>query len=580
MATRKKAPKKAAKTASKKKSGRAKRVPSDLAIAQACKMRPVDEIAKKLGVPAKYLEHYGQYKAKVSLEGLSNGKTAGKLVLVSAMTPTKFGEGKTTTTVGLGQALAKLGKNVAIALREPSLGPCMGIKGGAAGGGYSQVVPMEDINLHFTGDLHAVSAAHNLLAACIDNAIFQNNNPLQIDPRRVLWPRVIDLNDRSLRQVVIGLGGTMQGVPRESGFDITAASEIMAILCLASSYTDLKKRISRIVVAFKYNGDPVTVQELGVAGALGALLKDALKPNLVQTLEGVPAFVHGGPFANIAQGTNTVLATKMAMAHADITVTEAGFGFDLGGEKFLHIKCRGAGLKPDAVVLVATCRALKLHGGLPPDGLKEPNLEALEGGLTNLEKHIHNVRKFGLPVVVAVNRFPGDTTEELHCVLNFCEKRGVPAAISDVHAGGGAGGMALGKLVAETLEAGTANFRPLYRLEEPVKAKIRTIAQEIYGAAEVVYEPAAEKDISEIERIGFGGLPICVAKTQNSLSDQAALLGAPRGFKLTVRRVHLSAGAGFLVPITGNILRMPGLPARPAALDVDINSRGEISGLF
>ncbi len=553
---------------------------SDLDIAHATAMRPIGEIAERLGIAPKFLHAFGPYKAKVDLKALPAGKKKGKLILVSAMSPTPLGEGKTTTTIGLGQALSTLGHKTCIALREPSLGPCMGIKGGATGGGHSQVLPMEDINLHFTGDIHAVSSAHNLLAACIDNSIFHSNQ-LELDPRRVVWPRVIDLNDRSLRRIVIGLGGTMQGVPRESGFDITAASEIMAILCLAENYVDLKDRLARIIIGFTYKGAPVTVKDLGVQGALGALLREALRPNLVQTIEGVPALVHGGPFANIAQGTNSVLATKMALAYADLVVTEAGFGFDLGGEKFLDIKCRSAGLAPSAVVVVATCRALKLHGGVPASEVTRENTAALQKGLPNLAKHLENVGKFGLHPAVAINRFPADSPKELSLIRKFCEGLGVPAAVSEVHARGGEGGLELGKIVADlAAKNGKRGYRPLYDTKDSLSKKIGTVAREIYGAAEVVYAEKARKDIAEIERIGLGLLPICMAKTQHSLSDQPELLGAPSGFTLTVREVHISAGAGFLVPITGNILRMPGLPAKPAALGVDIDAGGEISGLF
>ncbi|MEW6775693.1 MAG: formate--tetrahydrofolate ligase [Bdellovibrionota bacterium] len=564
--------------------GAAKALPAkpltDLEIAHATRMRPVTEIAEKLGLSPEHLHYYGQWKAKVDLAALEGKKLRGKLILVSAMTPTPLGEGKTTTTIGLGQALAQLGKHTAIALREPSLGPCMGIKGGATGGGYSQVLPMEDINLHFTGDIHAVSSAHNLLAACIDNSIFHANK-LNLDPRRVIWPRVIDLNDRSLRDVVIGLGGAMQGVPRESGFHITAASEVMAILCLSKNYVDLKERLSRIVIGFTYKGEPVTVKDLGIAGALAALLAEALRPNLVQTIEGVPAFVHGGPFANIAQGTNTVLATKMALSYADRVVTEAGFGFDLGGEKFLDIKCRSAGISPQAVVLVATCRALRLHGGIPAsEAGKKNDAAAVRRGLANLGKHLENVGKFGLSAVVAINHFPGDSEEELAAVRKFCDDLCVPSAVSDIHAKGGKGGLELARLVEETISKNGASFKPLYELSDSITRKIETVAREIYGAGKVEYAEKARKDMAEIQRIGLEKLPICIAKTQQSISDKPELLGAPSGYTLTVREVHISAGAGFLVPITGNMLRMPGLPEKPAALGVDIDEKGRISGLF
>ncbi len=553
---------------------------SDVEIAQTASMLPIAKVAAELGLTEDELELYGKYKAKVSLTAWERlkGRPDGKVVLVSAITPTPAGEGKTTNTVGLGDALRRLGKKVVIALREPSLGPCFGVKGGAAGGGYAQVVPMEDINLHFTGDIHAVTTAHNLLAAVLDNHL-HHGNELNIDPRRITWRRVMDLNERALRNIVLGLGGKANGVPREGGFDISVASEMMAILCLASDLEDMKARISRIIVAYTYDGKPVTAADLKVAGALTLLFKDAIKPNLVQTLENTPAFVHGGPFANIAHGCNSVMASKFALKMADILVTEAGFGADLGAEKFMDIKCRFAGLKPSAVVLVATVRALKLHGGVAKADLGQPNMGALEKGLANLTKHIENVGKFGLPAVVAVNAFPTDTPEELKFVEEKCAALGAEVALSEVWAKGGAGGEALAKKVLAAIDK-PKNFRFLYDEKLPIKNKIDTIAREIYGADGVSYTPAADKTIAELTALGFDKTPVCMAKTQYSLSDDAAKLGRPSGFTVTVREVRVSAGAGFLVAITGEIMTMPGLPKRPAAEAMDIDNSGRIVGLF
>ncbi|MFO7151698.1 MAG: formate--tetrahydrofolate ligase [Bacillota bacterium] len=555
---------------------------SDIEIAQEAKLEHIRDIAAKIGLTEDDIEYYGRYKAKVDyniLKRLENKKDA-KLILTTAINPTPAGEGKTTTTVGLGDALRKLGKNSMIALREPSLGPVFGVKGGAAGGGYAQVVPMEDINLHFTGDLHAIGAANNLLAAMVDNHIYQGNE-LGIDPRRVVWKRCIDMNDRQLRFVVDGLGGKANGVPREDGFDITVASEVMAIFCLATDLEDLKKRLSRIVVAYTYDGRPVTAGDLKAQGAMAALLKDAFKPNLVQTLEGTPAFVHGGPFANIAHGCNSIIATKLALKLADYVVTEAGFGADLGAEKFLDIKCRVAGIKPDAVVIVATIRALKYNGGVPREKLGEENLEALRKGLPNLLKHVENITvKFGLPAVVAINRFPTDTEAEIELVKEECAKMGVKAVLSEVWAKGGEGGIELAKEVLRLIDEGKNNYKPLYPLEMGIAEKIETIAKEIYGADGVEFTAAAKRDIETIEKIGFRNVPVCIAKTQYSLSDNPALLGRPTGFKITVRNVRISAGAGFAVALTGEIMTMPGLPKRPAAENIDVDETGRISGLF
>ncbi|MCE5284853.1 MAG: formate--tetrahydrofolate ligase [Pelosinus sp.] len=553
---------------------------SDVEIAQAAVMKPIVEVAKELNIPDEELELYGKYKTKVSLktwQRVKDQKNA-KLVLVTAINPTPAGEGKTTTTVGLGDAMRRLNKKVVIALREPSLGPCFGIKGGAAGGGYAQVVPMEDINLHFTGDFHAITSAHNLLAAIIDNHIHQGNE-LGIDPRRITWRRVLDLNERALRSVICGLGGKANGVPRESGFDITVASEMMAILCLASDLDDMKARIGRIIIGYTYAGKPVTAEELNVTGALTLLFKDAIKPNLVQTLENTPAFVHGGPFANIAHGCNSVMATKFALKLADVVVTEAGFGADLGAEKFLDIKCRFAGLKPDAVVIVATVRALKMHGGVPKTQLVGENMAALEKGMANLEKHIENMQKFGLPAVVAINAFPTDTEAELAFVREKCEALGAEVALSEVWAKGGEGGVELAEKVLSACEKPNS-FKFIYDEKAPIKDKILAIAREIYGADNVIYEPAAEKTIKELIELGYDKTPICMAKTQYSLSDDMAKIGRPTNFTITVREVRLAAGAGFLVALTGQIMTMPGLPKHPAAERMDIDNNGKIVGLF
>ena len=554
---------------------------SDIEIAQQAKMLKITEVAAKLGIPEEDIEMYGRYKAKLSM-GLIRRMEAekpGKLVLVTAITPTPAGEGKSTTTVGLAQGLAKINKNVIVALREPSLGPCMGVKGGAAGGGYSQVVPMEDINLHFTGDFHAITSAHMLLSAMVDNHV-QQGNALNIDPRRIVWKRVVDMNDRELRNIVVGLGGKAHGVPRQDGFDITVASEVMAILCLATSLRDLKERLSKIIVAYDYAGNAVTAGQINAHGAMAALLKDAVKPNLVQTLENVPAIIHGGPFANIAHGCNSVMATKTAMKLADYTITEAGFGADLGAEKFFDIKCRYAGLKPDAVVLVATVRALKMHGGVPKSELTTPNVEAVKKGIVNLEKHIENVQKFGVPLVVAINIFAQDTPEELEAVREHCAKHGVNVALSDVFARGGEGGIELAKEVVALAESGTANFKPIYESEMPLKEKIETVAREIYGADGVNFSKDAEKALADFEAMGYGNLPVCMAKTQYSFSDDQTLLGRPSGFKITIKNCRISAGAGFIVVLTGDIMTMPGLPKVPAAEKIDVSDEGVISGLF
>ena len=554
---------------------------SDIEIAQQAKMQKITDVAAKLGIGEEDIELYGRYKAKLSMDLIRRmeAEKPGKLVLVTAITPTPAGEGKSTTTVGLAQGLHKIGKKVIVALREPSLGPCMGIKGGAAGGGYSQVVPMEDINLHFTGDFHAITSAHMLLSAMLDNHI-QQGNALNIDPRRIVWKRVVDMNDRELRNIVVGLGGKAHGVPRQDGFDITVASEVMAILCLANGLHDLKERLSKIIVAYDYNGNPVTAGQIKAHGAMAALLKDAIKPNLVQTLENVPAIIHGGPFANIAHGCNSVMATKTCMKLADYTIIEAGFGADLGAEKFFDIKCRYAGLKPDAVVIVATVRALKMHGGVPKADLKTPNVEAVKAGLCNLEKHIENVKKFGVPAVVAINIFAQDTAEELEAVREHCAKHGVNVALSDVFAKGGEGGIELAKEVVALAESGKANFKPIYELDMPLKAKIETIAKEIYGADGVNYTKEADKALKEFEDLGYGNLPICMAKTQYSFSDDQTLLGRPSGFKITIKNCRIAAGAGFVVVLTGDIMTMPGLPKVPAAEKIDVSDEGVISGLF
>ena len=554
---------------------------SDIEIAQQAKMQKITDVAAKLGISEDDIELYGKYKAKLSYDLIRRvkDKKDGKLILVTAITPTPAGEGKSTTTVGLAQGLAKLGKKVIVALREPSLGPCMGIKGGAAGGGYSQVVPMEDINLHFTGDFHAITSAHMLLAAMLDNHI-QQGNALNIDPRRIAWKRVVDMNDRELRNIVVGLGGKAHGVPRQDGFDITVTSEVMAILCLASSLHDLKERLAKIIVAYDYNGNPVTAGQIKAQGAMAALLKDAVKPNLVQTLENVPAIIHGGPFANIAHGCNSVMATQTGLKLADYTITEAGFGADLGAEKFFDIKCRYAGLKPDAAVIVATVRALKMHGGVPKTELKTPNVEAVKKGLVNLEKHIENVKKFGVPCVVAINIFAQDTAEELEAVREHCAKHGVNVALSDVFAKGGEGGIDLAKEVIALADSGESKFAPIYPLDMSLKGKIETIAKEIYGADGVNYTKEADKALKEFEELGYGNLPICMAKTQYSFSDDPALLGRPSGFKITIRNCRIAAGAGFIVVLTGDVMTMPGLPKVPAAEKIDVTDDGVISGLF
>lgn len=553
---------------------------TDVEIAQEAQMQHIKEIAAKLGLTEDDIELYGKYKAKISLDAWNKVKNGpdGKLVLVTAINPTPAGEGKTTTSVGLADAFHKLGHKVAVALREPSLGPCFGLKGGAAGGGYAQVVPMEDINLHFTGDFHAITTAHNLLAAVIDNHI-QQGNALDIDVRRIAWKRVLDLNDRALRNVVIGLGGKAHGVPRETGFDITVASEMMAILCLASDLEDMKKRLGEIVVAYSRDGRAIRAEELNVTGALTLLFKDAIKPNLVQTLEGTPALIHGGPFANIAHGCNSVMATKFALKFADIAITEAGFGADLGAEKFLDIKCRFAGIHPDAVVIVATVRALKMHGGVPKIELGKVDMAALEKGLANLTKHIENVHKFGLPAVVAINAFPTDTKEELDFVEEKCNALGASVALSEVWAKGGEGGVELAEKVLEAMKQ-PADFHYMYEVEQSIPEKIEAIAKAIYGADGVDFTAPAKKQLAEIEALGLDKMPICMAKTQYSLSDDATKLGRPEGFRITVKELRISAGAGFIVALTGNILTMPGLPKKPAAENMDIDVNGKITGLF
>lgn len=553
---------------------------SDIEIAQSAKLRPITEIAKAAGIDEKHLEVYGRYKAKVDFSYLAeNTRKNGRLILVTAITPTPAGEGKTTTTIGLADGLKRIGKSAAVALREPSLGPVFGVKGGAAGGGYAQVVPMEDINLHFTGDFHAIGAANNLLAAMTDNHIYQGN-ALGIDPRRITWRRCVDMNDRQLRRIVNGLGGKTGGVPREDGYDITVASEIMAVFCLASSLKDLKKRLSAIVVGYTYDGKPVTAGDLKAQGAMAALLKDALKPNLVQTLEGTPAFVHGGPFANIAHGCNSVLATKAALATADYAVTEAGFGADLGAEKFFDIKCRLAGLKPSAVVLVATVRALKMHGGLDKKELNKEDLSAIEKGLPNLVRHLRNIKEvFGLPVVVAINKFPTDTEAEIKLVAEKCKALGANAVLSDVWAKGGAGGEALAKEVVKLCEE-KSELKFAYEPTDSIEDKISAVAKKVYGGDGAEFTAEAKKQIKTLEGLGFGDLPVCIAKTQYSFSDDAKKLGAPEGFKITVRSVKVSAGAGFAVALTGDIMTMPGLPAVPAAEKVDVDDDGKITGLF
>ena len=554
---------------------------SDIEIAQGCQMRPITEVAAAAGLDTEDLELYGKYKAKLSADVWKKtaDKPDGKLVLVTAINPTPAGEGKTTTTVGLGEALAKMGKNAMIALREPSLGPVFGIKGGAAGGGYAQVVPMEDINLHFTGDMHAITAANNLLCAMLDNHM-QQGNVLGIDPRRVVFTRVMDMNDRALRNITIGLGGKVNGVPREDHFMITVASEVMAILCLAKDLDDLKKRFGDILVAYTFAGKPVYARDLHAEGAMTALMRDAIKPNLVQTLEGTPALMHGGPFANIAHGCNSVQATRLAMKLADIAITEAGFGADLGAEKFMDIKCRKAGISPDCIVLVATVRALKYNGGVPKTELNTPNMGALERGICNLDAHLDNMKKFGVPVVVAINAFPTDTAEEMEFIRKHCAERGVRVALSEVFAKGGEGGEELAREVLTVLDEGKADFHMLYEDELPLEEKIRKIAKEIYGADGVTFAPAAHKELANITDMGYGSLPVCIAKTQYSLSDDASLLGRPSQFVVSVRSARLAAGAGFVVVETGAVMTMPGLPKVPAAEKIDVDNAGVITGLF
>jgi formate--tetrahydrofolate ligase len=554
---------------------------SDIEIAQEAELVHIKEVAEKLGINEDELEFYGKYKAKISDELWESVKDRedGKLVLVTAINPTPAGEGKTTTSIGLGEAMALLGKKAVLALREPSLGPCFGIKGGAAGGGYAQVVPMEDLNLHFTGDFHAITSANNLLAALLDNHI-QQGNQLGIDPRQVVWKRCMDMNDRALRNIVIGLGSKMDGMVREDHFIITVASEIMAVLCLADNMEDLKRRLGRIIVAYSFDGTPITADDLHATGSMAALLKDAIKPNLIQTLEHNPAIVHGGPFANIAHGCNSVRATKTALKLGDIAITEAGFGADLGAEKFFDIKCRKAGLKPDAVVLVATIRALKYNGGVPKADLAKEDLESLKKGIVNLEKHIENLQKFGVPVVVTLNSFVTDTKEEIAFVENFCKERNCEFALSEVWEKGGEGGIELAKKVLDTLDHKEAHFKPLYDDEMSLMDKIKTIATEIYGADDVTYSKAALKELKHIEEMGMGNFPVCMAKTQYSLSDDASKLGRPTGFTVNVREVYVSAGAGFVVAITGSIMTMPGLPKVPAANNIDVTNDGVITGLF
>ena len=554
---------------------------TDIEIAQEAVKLPIKEIAARVGMTEDDIEPYGKYKAKISeefLQGLKD-KPAGKLVLVTAINPTPAGEGKTTTSIGLADALNRIGVKTVAALREPSLGPCFGIKGGAAGGGYAQCVPMEDINLHFTGDFHAITAANNLLAALLDNHI-QQGNELGIDTRQVVWKRCMDLNDRSLRNVVVGLGAKADGFVREDHFAITVATEVMAAFCLANDISDLKERLGRIIVAYSYDGKPVTAKDLNAVGSMAALLKDAIKPNLVQTLEHTPVIIHGGPFANIAHGCNSVRATNAALRLADVAITEAGFGADLGAEKFLDIKCRQAGLKPDAVVLVATIRALKYNGGVPKDQLSEENLDALKKGIVNLEKHIENLQQYGVPVVVTLNSFTSDTEAEIAYVRQFCNERDCDFALSEVWAKGGEGGEDLARMVMNTLNNKKSNYAPIYPLEMPLTDKIETVSKKIYGADGVVYAPAAARQLQKITELGFGNLPVCMAKTQYSLSDDQKALGRPKDFKITVREAYVSAGAGFVVAITGSIMTMPGLPKRPAAFDIDVDENGKITGLF
>ena len=553
---------------------------TDVQIAQEAVMKPIQEIADQLGIVPEAVEPYGRYKAKIDLRKQpESGKKPGKLVLVTAINPTPAGEGKTTITVGLGQAFGRLGKKAVIALREPSLGPCFGIKGGAAGGGMAQVVPMEDLNLHFTGDFHAITSANNLLAALLDNHI-QQGNELRIDTRQITWKRCLDMNDRALRNIVIGLGKKTDGFVREDHFVITVASEIMAILCLSKDMNDLKERLSKIIVAFDLDGNPVTAGMLNAVGSMAALLKDALKPNVIQTLEHTPALVHGGPFANIAHGCNSVRATQTALKIADYCITEAGFGADLGAEKFMDIKCRMSGLKPDVVVLVATIKALKYNGGVPKSDVSKPNMDALKNGIVNLEKHIENLQKFGVPVVVTLNKFITDTDEETTFVKEFCENMGADFALAEVWEKGGDGGIELANRVLNTLETKKSNFAPIYPLDISIEDKIKTICTEIYGAKGVVFEPAARKQMDTLTKLGFDNIPICMAKTQYSLSDNPALLGRPTDFEITVRDMYVSAGAGFIVVLTGDILTMPGLPKQPAAYSIDVDENGRITGLF
>ena len=554
---------------------------TDVQIAQNASMLPIKDVAGQIGLSEDDLELYGKYKAKISLETIKRleNNQDGKLILVTAINPTPAGEGKTTTMIGLAQAMNKIGKKTIVAMREPSLGPCFGIKGGAAGGGYAQVVPMEDINLHFTGDIHAITTANNLISAMLDNSL-QQGNPLNIDERQIVWKRVVDLNDRALRHIVVGLGGKVNGVPREDGFDITVASEIMGILCLANDLSDLKSRVARIIVAYTRDGSPVTVEDLKATGAVTLLLKDAIKPNLVQTLDHTPVFVHGGPFANIAHGCNSVMATKLALKLAPYTVTEAGFGADLGAEKFLDIKCRQAGLKPDAVVIVATVRALKMHGGMDKKELANENLEALRKGIANLEKHIENITKYGLPAIVAINAFPTDTKAELDLLEEICNAKGVKVALSEVWAKGADGGIELANGLIDLLENKESKFKPIYDLNLPIEEKIKTIAREIYGADDVIFTKKAKTNIKKLTDLGLDKLPICIAKTQYSLSDDASLLGRPTGFNIEINDLIPNTGSGFLVAISGDIMRMPGLPKVPAANNMDILEDGEIVGLF
>mgnify|MGYP004600789373 FL=1 len=554
---------------------------TDVQIAQNASMLPIKEVAAQIGLSEDDLELYGKYKAKITMETIKSleNKENGKLILVTAINPTPAGEGKTTTMIGLAQAMNKIGKKTIVAMREPSLGPCFGVKGGAAGGGQAQVVPMEDINLHFTGDIHAITAANNLISAMLDNSL-QQGNPLNIDERQIVWKRVVDLNDRALRHIVIGLGGKVNGVPREDGFDITVASEIMGILCLADDLSDLKKRVARIIVAYTRDGSPVTVNDLKATGAVTLLLKDAIKPNLVQTLDHTPVFVHGGPFANIAHGCNSVMATKLALKLAPYTVTEAGFGADLGAEKFLDIKCREANLKPDAVVIVATVRALKMHGGMDKKELANENLDALRKGIANLEKHIENIKKFGLPAIVAINAFPTDTKAELDLLREICEAKGVKVALSEVWAKGADGGIELANGLVDLLENTESHYKPIYDLDLPIEDKIKTIAREIYGADDVIFTKKAKTNIKKLTELGLDKLPICIAKTQYSLSDDPTLLGRPTGFNIEINDLIPNTGSGFLVAISGDIMRMPGLPKVPAANNMDILEDGEIVGLF